>query len=142
MLRCAVRALLRAEPRRCFSSAGADASAALAAAAAADAGAGADAEWGREGVERVGVVMLNMGGPSSLRGADDGVKPFLTRLFSDPEIIGLGGGLKQVRARRAPAAARARGRLRRASPPAPRALLLRHAVLAGALYRQPPVRPH
>jgi hypothetical protein len=128
MLRCAARcAQLRAAPpsRRFLSSAGADVSAALAAAAAADAGAGADAEWGREGVERVGVVMLNMGGPSSLHGAEDGVKPFLTRLFSDPEIIGLGGGLKQVRARcgaclpaSLPHSARGRARARWRRPPA------------------------
>ena len=38
----------------------------------------------------IGVVMLNMGGPSSLDGAEDGVAPFLTRLFSDGEIIRLG----------------------------------------------------
>jgi protoporphyrin/coproporphyrin ferrochelatase len=37
-----------------------------------------------------GVVMLNMGGPSSLYGEDDGVEPFLRNLFSDPEIIPLG----------------------------------------------------
>jgi protoheme ferro-lyase len=34
--------------------------------------------------------MLNMGGPSSLDGPEDGVKPFLRNLFSDPEIIPLG----------------------------------------------------
>lgn len=34
--------------------------------------------------------MLNMGGPSSLDGPEDGVKPFLQNLFSDPEIIPLG----------------------------------------------------
>jgi protoheme ferro-lyase len=34
--------------------------------------------------------MLNMGGPSSLDGLDDGVKPFLMRLFQDGEIIKLG----------------------------------------------------
>lgn len=34
--------------------------------------------------------MLNMGGPSSLHGPRDGVKAFLTNLFSDPEIIPLG----------------------------------------------------
>ena len=34
--------------------------------------------------------MLNMGGPGSLQGPEDGVKPFLTRLFSDGEIIKLG----------------------------------------------------
>ena len=43
----------------------------------------------------VGVVMLNMGGPSTLDGAADGVQPFLRRLFSDKEIIQLGGGLLQ-----------------------------------------------
>ncbi len=36
------------------------------------------------------VVMLNMGGPSSLDGETDGVQPFLTNLFTDPEIIPLG----------------------------------------------------
>ncbi len=47
-------------------------------------------------VRRVGsgsplaVVMLNMGGPSSLDGLDDGVHPFLKRLFQDGEIIKLG----------------------------------------------------
>ena len=39
--------------------------------------------------------MLNMGGPSSLDGAADGVRPFLKRLFSDKEIIQLGGGFLQ-----------------------------------------------
>lgn len=34
--------------------------------------------------------MMNMGGPGSLDGPEDGVKPFLTRLFSDGEIIKLG----------------------------------------------------
>jgi protoheme ferro-lyase len=43
----------------------------------------------------VGIVMLNMGGPSSLDGAADGVRPFLKRLFSDKEIIQLGGGFLQ-----------------------------------------------
>lgn len=38
----------------------------------------------------VGIVMLNMGGPSSLHGEQDGVGPFLHRLFSDGEIIRLG----------------------------------------------------
>ena len=36
------------------------------------------------------LVMLNMGGPSSLDGPVDGVGPFLQRLFSDGEIIRLG----------------------------------------------------
>lgn len=40
--------------------------------------------------EKLGIVMLNMGGPSSLDGETDGVGPFLQRLFSDPEIISLG----------------------------------------------------
>jgi protoheme ferro-lyase len=34
--------------------------------------------------------MLNMGGPSSLDGPEDGVETFLGRLFGDPEIIPLG----------------------------------------------------
>ena len=34
--------------------------------------------------------MLNMGGPGSLEGAEDGVQAFLSRLFSDREIIPLG----------------------------------------------------
>lgn len=38
----------------------------------------------------IGIVMLNMGGPSSLHGEHDGVGPFLHRLFSDGEIIRLG----------------------------------------------------
>lgn len=38
----------------------------------------------------VGIVMLNMGGPSSLEGSVDGVQPFLQRLFMDKEIIMLG----------------------------------------------------
>ena len=38
----------------------------------------------------IGIVMLNMGGPSSLDGPEDGVEPFLNRLFSDKEIIMLG----------------------------------------------------
>lgn len=36
------------------------------------------------------VVMMNMGGPSSLTGEKDGVQHFLTNLFTDPEIIPLG----------------------------------------------------
>ena len=40
----------------------------------------------------VGIVLMNMGGPGSLEGAEDGVAPFLKRLFSDKEIIQLGGG--------------------------------------------------
>ncbi len=40
--------------------------------------------------EPVGIVMLNMGGPSSLDGPVDGVEPFLRRLFTDGEIIKLG----------------------------------------------------
>lgn len=38
----------------------------------------------------IGIVMLNMGGPSSLHGEHDGVGLFLHRLFSDGEIIRLG----------------------------------------------------
>ena len=38
----------------------------------------------------VGIVMLNMGGPGSLDGVEDGVEPFLQRLFGDREIIQLG----------------------------------------------------
>ena len=38
----------------------------------------------------VGVMMLNMGGPSSLDGPEDGVEPFLGRLFGDGEIIQMG----------------------------------------------------
>src|SRR5262252_4941306 len=33
--------------------------------------------------ERIGVVLLNLGGPDSL----DAVEPFLFNLFSDPDII-------------------------------------------------------
>jgi len=36
-----------------------------------------------------------MGGPGSLEGSEDGVEPFLKRLFSDKEIIQLGGGVVQ-----------------------------------------------
>ena len=39
---------------------------------------------------KTAVVMLNMGGPSSLQGPTDGVQAFLTNLFTDPEIIPLG----------------------------------------------------
>ena len=39
---------------------------------------------------KTAVVMMNMGGPSSLSGSEDGVEPFLTNLFTDPEIIKLG----------------------------------------------------
>lgn len=38
----------------------------------------------------VGIVMLNMGGPSSLDGPEDGVEFFLRNLFSDKDIIPLG----------------------------------------------------
>ena len=38
----------------------------------------------------IGIVLMNMGGPSSLDGPVDGVGPFLHRLFSDKEIIRLG----------------------------------------------------
>ncbi len=54
----------------------------LSAGAAAAAGAGARPP--------TAVVLMNMGGPGSLDGPEDGVKPFLTRLFSDGEIIRLG----------------------------------------------------
>lgn len=56
----------------------------------------------------VGVVMMNMGGPGSLEGKEDGVEPFLSRLFADGEIIQLGGGWFQkalggfISARRSP----------------------------------------
>jgi len=36
------------------------------------------------------VLMMNMGGPSSLDGERDGVKAFLSRLFADGEIIQFG----------------------------------------------------
>ena len=39
-------------------------------------------------MERVGVLLLNLGGPDSL----DAVKPFLLNLFNDREIIRLPGG--------------------------------------------------
>eukprot|EP00967_Tisochrysis_lutea_P141240 scaffold259247_cov34-Tisochrysis_lutea.AAC.1 len=39
------------------------------------------------GNERVGVLLLNLGGPDTL----DQVEPFLYNLFSDPEIITLPG---------------------------------------------------
>lgn len=39
---------------------------------------------------KTAVIMLNMGGPSSLTGPKDGVTTFLTNLFTDPEIIPLG----------------------------------------------------
>lgn len=38
----------------------------------------------------IGVVLMNMGGPGSLEGPEDGVRAFLTRLFLDGEIIKLG----------------------------------------------------
>jgi hypothetical protein len=50
----------------------------------------------------VGIVMLNMGGPSSLDGPVDGVEPFLNRLFSDKEIIMLGPLQKWLVRKRAP----------------------------------------
>ncbi len=40
---------------------------------------------------RIGVVLMNLGGPTS-RAA---VRPFLESLFGDPDIIKLGGGVKQ-----------------------------------------------
>jgi protoheme ferro-lyase len=39
---------------------------------------------------KTGILMMNMGGPSSLEGEEDGVGPFLKRLFTDGEIITLG----------------------------------------------------
>ncbi|KAA0146279.1 hypothetical protein FNF29_08150 [Cafeteria roenbergensis] len=42
------------------------------------------------GTPKTGVLMLNMGGPSSLEGERDGVGAFLRRLFEDGEIITLG----------------------------------------------------
>jgi len=39
---------------------------------------------------KTAVMMLNMGGPSSLEGKEDGVGAFLDRLFADGEIITLG----------------------------------------------------
>lgn len=41
------------------------------------------------GGERVGVLLLNLGGPDTL----DQVEPFLYNLFSDPEIITLPGAI-------------------------------------------------
>jgi len=54
---------------------------------------------------RIGVVLFNLGGPETL----DDVRPFLTNLFSDPEVIPLPSPLRQVLAwwiarRRAPIA--------------------------------------
>lgn len=59
-----------------------------------------ESSWGRIGLRgmstssgykpNTGIVMLNMGGPGSLDGERDGVKAFLTRLFTDNEIIPLG----------------------------------------------------
>jgi protoporphyrin/coproporphyrin ferrochelatase len=40
---------------------------------------------------RLGVVLLNLGGPT----ASNAVKPFLMNLFTDPDIIKLGGGVRQ-----------------------------------------------
>lgn len=39
---------------------------------------------------KTGILMMNMGGPSSLEGEIDGVGAFLKRLFMDGEIISLG----------------------------------------------------
>ncbi|PSC69391.1 ferrochelatase-chloroplastic [Micractinium conductrix] len=51
-----------------------------------DAGAGgAAAAGGAPATERVGVLLLNLGGPDSL----DDVQPFLYNLFADPDIIRL-----------------------------------------------------
>ena len=59
---------------------------ALPAAEAAAAGAaGAVAAASAAGQERVGVLLLNLGGPDSL----DDVQPFLYNLFADPDIIRL-----------------------------------------------------
>lgn len=41
--------------------------------------------------KRIGVVLLNLGGPTS----EEAVKPFLRNLFLDPDIIRLGGGFWQ-----------------------------------------------
>ena len=55
--------------------------------------------------ERIGVVLLNLGGPDSL----DAVEPFLYNLFSDPDIIDFPGSFlfrkrlaKMISTRRAP----------------------------------------
>src|SRR5689334_16130404 len=56
-------------------------------------------------MEKIGVVLLNLGGPDSL----DAVEPFLFNLFSDPDIIDFPGSFlfrkrlaKLISTRRAP----------------------------------------
>ena len=58
--------------------------------------------------ERIGVVLLNLGGPDTL----DAIEPFLNNLFNDPDIIDFPGSFlirgwlaKQISTRRAPRAA-------------------------------------
>ena len=76
--------------------------------------------------------MLNMGGPSSLDGAVDGVEPFLRRLFLDGEIIMLGPLQKfLVRARGAPVIG--------GGPH--RGVSRRIACAAAAAVRRPPAAP-
>lgn len=59
--------------------------------------------------ERIGVVLLNLGGPDTL----DAVEPFLNNLFNDPDIIDFPGSFlirrwlaKQISTRRAPMASK------------------------------------
>jgi hypothetical protein len=83
---------LHAQPARIFSAATILRSPAPAAAttpaatAAASAGGGHSPSSGGGSGGGTAIVMLNMGGPSTV----PEVGPFLTRLFSDPEIIALG----------------------------------------------------
>lgn len=58
--------------------------------------------------ERIGVVLLNLGGPDTL----DAIEPFLNNLFNDPDIIDFPGSFlirrwlaKQISTRRAPKSA-------------------------------------
>lgn len=81
--------------------------------------------------ERVGVVLMNLGGPDSL----EAVEPFLFNLFSDPAIIRLPGILRRLLAwflsrKRAPVAREIYSRIGGRSPILPETWAQAHALEA------------
>lgn len=79
--------------------------------------------------KKIAVVLMNLGGPST----PQEVKPFLYRLFSDPAIIGLPDGLRQILAwiistRRYKKAQKIYDRLGGGSPLLPNTIAQQHAL--------------